>query len=83
MLRLDVGVEGSHRRVGVAEALAPDLGVNTASGSLYPILARLEGAGWLTRGKEVIDPRAARRPARTHYRITGVAASAAASSSPS
>jgi DNA-binding PadR family transcriptional regulator len=48
-----------------------------ASGGLYPMLARLEGAGWLTRGKEDIDPRAAGRPARTHYRITGAAASAA------
>lgn len=44
-----------------------------ASGSLYPMLARLERAGWLTRGKEDIDPRAAGRPARMHYRITGAA----------
>jgi PadR family transcriptional regulator, regulatory protein PadR len=49
----------------------------TASGSLYPMLARLESAGWLTRGKEDIDPRAAGRPARTNYVITGAAASAA------
>ena len=48
-----------------------------ASGSLYPMLARLEGAGWPTRGKEDIDPRAAGRPARTHYTITGPAISAA------
>jgi PadR family transcriptional regulator, regulatory protein PadR len=48
-----------------------------ASGSLYPMLARLEGAGWLTKGKESIDPRTAGRPARTHYTITGAAASAA------
>jgi len=48
-----------------------------ASGSLYPMLARLEGAGWLTRGKESIDPRAAGRPARTHYMITGAAVGAA------
>jgi DNA-binding PadR family transcriptional regulator len=48
-----------------------------ASGSLYPMLAKLEGAGWLTRGKEDIDPRTAGRPARTHYTITGAAASAA------
>ena len=49
----------------------------TASGSLYPMLAKLEGAGWLTKGKENIDPRAAGRPARTHYTITGAAVSAA------
>jgi PadR family transcriptional regulator PadR len=48
-----------------------------ASGGLYPMLARLEAAGWLTRGKEAIDPRAAGRPARTHYTITGAAVSAA------
>jgi DNA-binding PadR family transcriptional regulator len=48
-----------------------------ASGSLYPMLARLETAGWLARGKEAIDPRAAGRPARTNYTITGAAASAA------
>ena len=48
-----------------------------ASGSLYPMLAKLEMAGWLTRGKEDIDPRAAGRPARTNYTITGTAASAA------
>jgi PadR family transcriptional regulator, regulatory protein PadR len=48
-----------------------------ASGSLYPMLARLEEAGWLIRGKEDIDPRAAGRPPRLHYRITGAAATAA------
>jgi PadR family transcriptional regulator PadR len=48
-----------------------------ASGSLYPMLAKFEVAGWLARGKEDIDPRAAGRPARTHYTITGGAASAA------
>lgn len=48
-----------------------------ASGSLYPMLAKLEGAGWLTRGKEDIDPREAGRPARANYTITGAAARAA------
>lgn len=48
-----------------------------ASGSLYPMLARLEGAGWLTRGREDIDPSAEGRPARTNYVITSDAASAA------
>jgi DNA-binding PadR family transcriptional regulator len=48
-----------------------------ASGSLYPMLARLEGAGWLTRGKENIDPRAAGRPVRTNYAITGAAVTVA------
>jgi PadR family transcriptional regulator len=48
-----------------------------ASGSLYPMLARLEAAGWLTRGKEDIDPHTAGRPPRTNYTITGAAVSAA------
>jgi DNA-binding PadR family transcriptional regulator len=48
-----------------------------ASGSLYPMLAKLEEAGWLTRGRENIDPHTAGRPARMHYMITGAAASAA------
>jgi PadR family transcriptional regulator, regulatory protein PadR len=48
-----------------------------ASGSLYPMLARLESAGWLTRGREDINPRTAGRPARVNYTITGTAVSAA------
>lgn len=42
------------------------------SGKLYPILARLESAGWLTKERESIDPAEAGRPARSMYRITGV-----------
>ena len=41
-----------------------------------PDAARLEAAGWLTRGKESIDPGAAGL-ARTNYAITGAADSAA------
>jgi hypothetical protein len=41
------------------------------------MLAKLEGAGWLAKGKEAIDPSAAGRPARTNYTITGAAVSAA------
>lgn len=48
-----------------------------ASGSLYPMLARLEEAGWLTGGKEDIDPHAEGRPARYTYTITGGAVTAA------
>lgn len=48
-----------------------------ASGSLYPMMARLEEAGWLTRGKEDIDPHAAGRPPRLHYTIAGDAVTAA------
>lgn len=41
------------------------------SGTLYPLLAKLEKAGWLTVGKENIDPRAEGRPARRFYKISG------------
>ncbi len=41
-----------------------------ASGTLYPILARLESAGWLVSDREDIDPVAEGRPARRMYRIS-------------
>jgi PadR family transcriptional regulator, regulatory protein PadR len=41
-----------------------------ASGTLYPILFRLEGVGWLESRWEVGDPAALRRPRRRYYRIT-------------
>ncbi|GGQ49379.1 PadR family transcriptional regulator [Couchioplanes azureus] len=41
-----------------------------ASGSLYPILHRLQAAGWLTARWEEIDPAAEGRPARRFYRLT-------------
>src|SRR3954469_23697017 len=41
------------------------------SGKLYPILARLESAGWLAKEREQVDPGDAGRPARRMYRITG------------
>jgi PadR family transcriptional regulator, regulatory protein PadR len=47
------------------------------SGTLYPNLAKFERAGWLTGGKEEIDPHAEGRPARRFYRITGAGALAA------
>ncbi|WP_433343766.1 PadR family transcriptional regulator [Micromonospora sp. CA-111912] len=40
------------------------------SGTLYPVLHRLQGAGWLTADWEEIDPAAAGRPARRYYRLT-------------
>jgi PadR family transcriptional regulator, regulatory protein PadR len=40
------------------------------SGTVHPILARLEGMGWLESRWEDIDPRAAGRPARRYYRLT-------------
>jgi len=41
-----------------------------ASGTLYPILLRLESAGWFTSQWESIDPSSAGRPRRRLYRLT-------------
>lgn len=43
-----------------------------ASGTLYPILFRLEKAGWLESHWEDGDPSELERPRRRLYRITGV-----------
>ena len=41
-----------------------------ASGTLYPILLRLESAGWFLSRWESIDPSSAGRPRRRLYRLT-------------
>ena len=41
-----------------------------ASGTLYPVLARLERIGWLRSAQEDIDPATEKRPARRYYEIT-------------
>ena len=41
-----------------------------ASGTLYPILVRLERAGWVAARWEDVDPAAAGRPGRRYYRLT-------------
>jgi PadR family transcriptional regulator, regulatory protein PadR len=41
-----------------------------ASGTLYPILLRLEAAGWFVSKWESIDPASAGRPRRRLYRLT-------------
>jgi PadR family transcriptional regulator, regulatory protein PadR len=40
------------------------------SGTVHPILARLETVGWLESRWEDIDPRKQGRPARRYYRLT-------------
>ena len=40
------------------------------SGSRYPIMARLEDAGWLTSRWEELNPEEAGRPRRRYYRLT-------------
>jgi PadR family transcriptional regulator PadR len=40
------------------------------SGTLYPVLVRLEQAGWVEAAWEDLDPVAAGRPARRYYGLT-------------
>lgn len=49
-----------HRRCGIA------------SGTLYPILLRLEAAGWFTSNWEAVDPASVGRPRRRLYRLTSM-----------
>ncbi len=49
------------------------------SGTLYPILNRLEHAGWVESRWETEDPRALGRPRRRFYRVTGLGAQRARS----
>jgi len=42
------------------------------SGTMYPILYRLEAAGWLESEWEEIDPSEAGRPRKRLYRLTAV-----------
>ena len=41
-----------------------------ASGTLYPILLRLESAGWFVSRWEAVDPTEVGRPRRRLYRLT-------------
>lgn len=47
------------------------------SGTVHPILARLEALGWVSSRWEDVDPSEAGRPARRYYRLTGDGVSAA------
>lgn len=47
------------------------------SGTLYPILMRLEEHGWLGSRWEDGDPKALGRPRRRYYRLTGIGATQA------
>ena len=50
------------------------------SGTLYPLLTRLQQAGWVEASWEQIDPAAAGRPARRYYRLTPTGVQAATES---
>jgi DNA-binding PadR family transcriptional regulator len=40
------------------------------SGTVHPMLARLEGVGWVSSRWEDVDPSDAGRPARRYYQLT-------------
>ena len=40
------------------------------TGTVHPILARLEGMGWLESRWESVDPKAEGRPRRRYYRLS-------------
>lgn len=65
-LLADPGQELYGLEIGAAAGLA--------SGTVHPILARLEGIGWLASSWEDIDPAVAGRPARRYYRLTALGA---------
>jgi DNA-binding PadR family transcriptional regulator len=52
-------------------------GTGVWSGTLYPMLARLESAGWLISEWESVDPSEVGRPRKRIYRITAVGQRAA------
>lgn len=54
------------------EAYGAELGAQThlPSGTVHPILARLEGLAWVESRWEDIDPTVEGRPARRYYRLT-------------
>src|SRR5215813_7707342 len=47
------------------------------SGTVHPILARLEGLRWVQSRWDDIDPKLEGRPARRYYRLTAAGAQAA------
>jgi PadR family transcriptional regulator, regulatory protein PadR len=56
----------------VGEAYGAQLGsaLHLPSGTVHPILARLEGLAWVESRWEDIDPSREGRPARRYYRLT-------------
>jgi PadR family transcriptional regulator len=55
-----------------AERYGLEIGTDAGlpSGTIHPILARLERLGWVESRWEDVDPREAGRPARRYYRLT-------------
>ncbi len=62
VLFTDLGTEWYGSQIGQVAGLP--------SGTVHPILARLERVGWLESRWEDIDPSLEGRPARRYYRLT-------------
>ena len=62
VLMSDFGAEWYGSQIGKVAGLP--------SGTVHPILARLERVGWLESSWEDIDPSREGRPARRYYRLT-------------
>jgi DNA-binding PadR family transcriptional regulator len=62
--------EGAHEAYGLQICATTGL----PSGTVHPILARLDGLGWLESRWEDEDPREQARPRRRYYRLTPVGA---------
>jgi len=61
-------LEKPHKRLSGADIARA---TRMLSGTLYPILLRLEKAGWLESEWEDLDPSEAGRPRKRLYRLTG------------
>jgi PadR family transcriptional regulator, regulatory protein PadR len=59
-------VNPTHEMYGLQICRAADL----PSGTIHPILARLEGIGWLESRWEETDPHQQGRPRRRYYQLT-------------
>src|SRR3954447_21381958 len=69
VLFIDLGTEWYDSEIGQVAGLP--------SGTVHPILGRLERVGWLESRWEDIDPRVEGRPARRYYRLTAAGVTAA------
>ena len=58
--------EPTQERYGLEIGQAAEL----PSGTVHPILARLEGCGWLQSRWEEVDPKREGRPRRRYYQLT-------------
>jgi PadR family transcriptional regulator, regulatory protein PadR len=61
-------IELGEQRSGAEISKATKVG----AGTLYPLLARLEAAGWLTSEWEEINPKQAGRPRKKLHRLTKI-----------